>query len=91
MCPHLSLLLLVALVCSCLTGEEAAPPPAPLLPGDTALGSPLLGSVLTQAHVTMYSCRVRTGAGCYLDSSSFMGAKDIFGSVPLVCDCPLEE
>ena len=92
LCPHLSLLLLVALVCSCLTGEEAAPPPAPLLPpGDTALGSPLLGSVLTQAHVTMYSCRVWTGAGCYLDSSSFMGAKDIFGSVPLVCDCPLEE
>ena len=92
LCPHLSLLLLAALVCSCLTGEEAAPPPAPLLPpGDTALGSPLLGSVLTQAHVTMYTCRVWTGAGCYLDSSSFMGAKDIFGSVPLVCDCPLEE
>ena len=90
--PHLSLLLLAALVCSCLTGEEAAPPPAPLLPpGDTALGSPLLGSVLTRGHVTMYSCRVWTGAGCYLDSSSFMGAKDIFGSVPLVCDCPLEE
>ena len=64
LCPHLSLLLLAALVCSCLTGEEAAPPPAPLLPpGDTALGSPLLGSVLTQAHVTMYTCRVWTGAG----------------------------
>ena len=72
LCPHLSLLLLAALACSCLTGEEAAPPPAPLLPpGDTALccpgmlGNPLLGSVLPRAHITTAAvcgrCRVLPG------------------------------
>lgn len=93
---HLSLLLLVDLWPP-LTGEGdtptgPAPPPDTRRDGDPAspgpyrsvrLWKPLLGSVLGYEKTVI----INTGDLVnYLDNSSFIGAKDIFGNVPLVLD-----
>ena len=77
-----------------LTGEDDIICPDSLRDGDedesppnlsVMLGNPFVGSVLKQ-HLFTLTETIDT----YLDNSSFIGAKVIFGNVPLALPWPLE-